>query len=187
VLPPDPTTAEWVAAALAAGFVVVLAGVHLVRPAIVRSPATAWGRAAAILLGTAASGVVLALLVLIAAGMRADRIDLDAVTGFPEGAFAGVLVPEDVSVADDIATYASALLFPIAATFGVVAVAVASTPARHGFRFATALVCAAAIAVSALLVVLDAGAAVGGVATAAIALFALTLVCLAVDAARFRG
>jgi hypothetical protein len=186
VLPPDPTTAEWVAAGVAAGLVAVLGGAHLVRPALVRSPASMWGRAAALLLGTATAGVIVALAVVFAAGMRADGIDLAAGTGYPEGPFAGVIVTANVAAADDVAAYAAALLLPLGATLGVLAVAVAATTARAGLRIAAGIACVIGVLACLVLAMFDTGAVVAGVAVAGLALFAAAAACLAADALRFR-
>ena len=135
MLPPDPTTSEWIIAGIAAGLIAVVGGAHLVRPSLRRASITFWGRAAALLLGTATAGVVLALVVVFAAGMRAERIDLAAGTGYPEGPLAGVLVTQNVGAADDVATYAAALLLPIAAVLGILAVGVAGSTPRGGLPY----------------------------------------------------
>jgi hypothetical protein len=181
-MPPDPTTAEWVVAALATAMISVVAGAHLVRLAARRTPGTVWGRAAALLLGTLTAGVALALVVLFAAGMRAEQIDLAAGTGYPEGPLAGVLVTADVDAADDVATYATALLLPIGAILGILTVAVASTPPRSGLRVAAGVACGIGVVVAGAFVAFDAGAAVAGVAVAALVLFLAAGTCLAVDA-----
>jgi hypothetical protein len=186
VLPPDPTTAEWVAAGVAAGLVAVVGGAHLVRASLLRSPVSFWGRAAAVLLGTAAAGVVVALVVVFATGMRAERIDLAAGTGYPEGPLAGVLVPADVAAADNVAAYAAAVLLPLAATLGVLALAVAATTARAGLRVAAGIGCFIGAVLCAVLAVLDPGAVVAGVAFAGLALFVTAGVCLAIDALSLR-
>jgi hypothetical protein len=182
VLPPDPTTTEWILAGVAAALVAVVAGAHLVRLAARGTPGTAWGRAAALLLGTLTAGVALGLVVLFATGLRADQIDLAAGTGFPEGPLAGVLLPADVGAAADVATYAAALLLPIGAILGILAIAVASTPPRAGLRVAAGIACGIGVVVAGVLVVFDSGAVVTGTAVAAIVLFLATGLCLAVDA-----
>jgi hypothetical protein len=181
-MPPDPTTGEWFAAGVAAALIAVVAGAHLVRVAAPRAHGTVWGRAAALLLGTLTAGTALTVVVLFAAGMRADQIDLAAGTGYPEGPLAGVLVTDDVTAADDVATYATALLLPIGAILGILAVAVASTPPRSGLRVAAGSACVMGVAVAAVFLAFDTGAAVAGVGVAALALFLAAGACLAVDA-----
>ena len=183
MLPPDPTTSEWIVAGIAAGLIAVVGGAHLVRPSLRRASITFWGRAAALLLGTATAGVVLALVVVFAAGMRAERIDLAAGTGYPEGPLAGVLVTQNVGAADDVATYAAALLLPIAAVLGILAVGVAGSTPRGGLRVAAGAGCSIGVAVCAVLMTFDAGAVVIGVATVGFVLLVAAGICLAIDAA----
>ena len=111
---PDPTAGEWVVAGVAAGLVVVLAALQLLRPALARSPATPWGRAAGLLLAVAAVGLVLVVAVAVTAGGIADDT--------PDGPFVAVLV--HVDAAGRIAGYVGALLLPLAAVLAVLAVAV---------------------------------------------------------------
>ena len=188
MLPPDPTTSEWLIAGIAAGLIAVLGGAHLVRSPLHRTTTTPtiWGRAAALLLGTVTAGAVLAVVVVFAAGMRADQIDLAAGTGYPEGALAGVLVTSDVTAADDVATYASALLLPVGAIFGILAVAVAVTRPRAGLRIAASVACILGVAVASLFLAFDAGAVAAGVATATLVLLLAAGVCLLVDFAADR-
>ena len=183
MLPPDPTTAEWIVSGVAAVLVALVGGVHLVRASLTHdSPASIWGRAAALLLATATVGVLLSLVVVFAAGMRADGIDLAAGTGYPDGPLAGVLVPQDVGVADDVATYTAALLLPLAAALGILAVAVASTTAHAGFRIAAGVGCVVSASVAAVLLAFDTGAVVAGVATGGLFLFIAAGMCLLIDA-----
>jgi hypothetical protein len=85
-------------------------------------------------------------------------------------------------VADDVATYTAALLLPLAAALGILAVAVASTTAHAGFRIAARVGCVVSASVAAVLLAFDTGAVVAGVATGGLFLFIAAGMCLLIDA-----
>ncbi len=140
--PADPTTPEWVAAAVAAGLVVVLGGLHLLRAVLARSAATAWGRLAGLLLAVLAVGLVLVVVVLGVAGAQASD--------GPTGEFAAVLVHPEADTASRLAGYAAALLLPLAAALAILAVAVVDVGRGSGLRIAAGVASGLVMAIGAL-------------------------------------
>lgn len=133
----DPTTGEWVAAAVAAGLVAVVAALLLLHPVLRRSRATPWGRAGGLLLATLATGMVLVVVVAIVAGTQVGDEPSEA-------AFAGVLVHAD---GERIGRYAAATLLPLAAVLAVLAFAVVDLVRPSGFRIAAGVAAGAVLAV----------------------------------------
>jgi hypothetical protein len=170
---PEPTTGEWVVAGVAAGLVVVVAALLLLRPALRRSNATAWGRAAGLLLAASATGLVLVVALLGVAGAQAD----DA----PVGAFAGVLVTAEVGTARRVASYAAALLLPTAAVLAVLAVAVVDIGRPSGLRVAAGSAAGLVLVGGGYVVLGDAGPAATAAGWAATLLAGGAALTLAVD------
>ena len=170
---PDPTTTEWVTAAVAAGFVVVLGALLLLGPALRRSTATPWGRAGGLLLAVTSAGMVLVVAVAAVAGSRAGEV--------PAGAFAGVLVHDEADTAGRIAGYVAALLLPLAAVHAILAVAVVDVGRPSGLRAAAAGAASFVLIAGALIAIGDTGPAATGVASASVVLAAGTIAALALD------
>ena len=169
---PDPTTGEWVAAAIAACLVVVLGALLLLGPALRRSTATSWGRAGGLLLAITASGLVLVVAVAFA-GSRAGRA--------PVGEFAGVLVHSEPGTAGRIAGYVAALLLPLAAVLAVLAVAVVDIGRPSGLRAAAGAAAGFVLVAGAVVTIGDTGPAPTAVGSAAVVLAAATILALALD------
>lgn len=169
----DPTTAEWVAAGVAAGFVVVLGAVHLLRPVLARSPASPWGRASGLLFATITTGLVLAVAVVAVGGARAGRASA--------GPFAGVLVHPEPPTAERIAGYAAALLLPLAAVLGVLAAAVVELGRPSGLRIAAGVAAGVVLACGTLLVAGDVGTVATGAGWSAVVLAAAAAATLVAD------
>lgn len=161
----DPTTVEWIAAGVAAGLVVLVGAVLVLRPVLRRSAATPWGLTGGVLLAALAVGLVLVVAVVAVAGWRAD------VEHPPAGPFAGVLVATDPATATRVSGYAAALLLPLAAVLLVLAVAVVDLGRSSGLRIAAGVAVGVVLSVGVLLAVGDAGSAprVAGWAAAALA------------------
>ncbi len=170
---PDPTTGEWVVAAVAAGLVVVLAALLLLGPALRRSNATSWGRAGGLLLAVIAAGLVLVVAVAAVAGSRAGEA--------PVGEFAGVLVHAEAATAGRIAGYVAALLLPLAAILAILSVAVVDIGRPSGLRAAAGGAAGFVLIAAAFVVTGDTGTAATAVASAAFVLAAGTIVALALD------
>lgn len=168
----DPTTWEWVAAGIGAGLVAVLLAVLALRPVLARSRATPWGRAGGLLLGTAATGLFLVVVIAIGAAAVGDR---------PSGAFAGVLVHADGRVAERIGAYAAALLIPLAAVLGVLAVAVVDVGRPSGLRIAAGLVAGVLLVVGLTVATGDTGSAPTVVGWSASVLAGAAAVALVLD------
>lgn len=168
-----PTSGEWIAAGAAGALVVVLLALHLLRPALGRSPSTVWGRAAGLLLGCIAVGFVLVTVVAVVAGMRAD-------TG-AEGAFAGVLVHPEPPTAERIGGYVAALLLPLAAVVAVLAVAVIDIGRPSGLRIPAGITAGVVLAASAIVARGDPGSAAEAVAWSSLVLSGAAAVALVAD------
>jgi hypothetical protein len=170
---PDPTAGEWFVAGVAAGLVVVVGALLLLRPALWRSTATVWGRAAGLLLATAAMGLVLVVAVAGAAGARADDT--------PTGEFAGVLVAVDRGAAGRVAGYTAALLLPLAAILAVLAVAVVDVGRPSSLRAAAGTAAGFVLLVGLRVVTGDAGPAATAAGWAAVLLAGGAALMLALD------
>ena len=170
---PEPTAGEWIVAGVAAGLVVVVAALQLLRPALARSTASPWGRAAGLLLATTAAGLVLVVTVAVAAGDRAD----DA----PVGEFAGVLVNAEPATAGRIAGYSAALLLPLAAVLAVVAVAVVDLGRPSAFRIVAGAAAGFVLLAGFVVVLGDAGPAATAVGWTAALLGGGSALLLALD------
>jgi hypothetical protein len=170
---PDPTTAEWAAAGLAASLVVVLAALHLVRGVLGRSAASPWGRVAGFLLGCIAVALVLCAVLAAAAGWRAG--------GGRTGPFAGVLVHPDRPNAERLGSYVPALTLPPAAVLAVLSLAVIEVGRPSGLRTVAGVASGAAAAMGALVVWGDPGAAPEAAAWFVTVLGAAAAVSLVVD------
>ena len=170
---PEPTTGEWIVAGVAAGLVVVIAALLLLRPALQRSSATTWGRAAGLLLAASATGLVLVVAVVGVAGAQADDT--------PLGAFAGVLVATDVGTARRVASYTAALLLPMAAVLGVLAVDVVDVGRPSGLRAAAGSAVGFVLVGGGYVVLGDAGPAATGAGWAAVLLAGGAALTLALD------
>lgn len=174
---PEPTTTEWVAAAVAAVLVVLLGGLLFVRPAV--RPATSGpSRVAGLMLSALAVAVVLVVAVLVGAGIQASRLD-PALLGEdrPTGPFAVYLIDLDPATTERVAQWAPAILLPLAATLGVLALAAVDVGRSLGLRIIAALTSGAILACCWRVATQDAGplaarAAVGAGALAAGALVA---------------
>jgi hypothetical protein len=153
----DPSAGDWVAASLAAALVVVLLALLLVAPALRRSSASPWGRVAGLLL--AATAAVLVLVVVVAGTA--------ALVSRPDGVLATELVHAEVISAERIAVYTAALLLPLAAVLGVLAVAVVDIGRPSAFRPAAGAVAGLVLVAAGILVVGDAGDAVTAAALSA--------------------
>jgi len=169
----QPTTAEWTAAGVAAGLVVLLAALHLLRPVLARSPATPWGRTAGVLLGSVTTGLVLCVGVAAAAAVRAGET--------PEGAFAGVLVHVEPTVAERIAAYAAAILLPLSAVIAVLALAVVDLGRPSSLRIAAGVAAGMVLASGVLVVLGDTGPVATGVGWAAVVLAGAAALTLVLD------
>lgn len=168
-----PTSGEWIAAGVASGLVVVLLALHLLRPVLARSRATAWGRAAGLLLGCLAVGFALVTAIAVVAGMRADTA--------AEGAFAGVLVHPEPPTAERIGGYVAALLLPLAAVVAVLAVAVVDVGRPSGLRVPAGITAGVVLAASLLVARGDPGSAAEAVAWSSLVLSGAAAVALVAD------
>jgi hypothetical protein len=178
---PEPTTTEWFAAAAAAGLIVALGGLHLIRPAAVPGTTTA-GRLAGWLLGCLTVSAILVTAVLVGAGIRAAQITMEELengTRLPSGAFARYLFDADPDSTERVAQYGPAVLLPLAGTLGVLALAAVDVGRSIGLRAIAVATCVLLAAVAVLIGLGDAGplatrtaVAVAGLSTAAVAALA---------------
>lgn len=148
---PDPTSAEWAAAGLAAALVVVVLSLHLLRPVLARSPAAGWGRVAGFLLACVAAELVLVAAVAAVAGWQGGDD--------PGGPFAGLLVHADGATGTRVAAYVAALTLPAAAVLVVLSLGVVDVGRPSGLRIVAGVVVGIVLAVAALVVWGDTGAA----------------------------
>ncbi len=182
-MPHVPTTTEWVLAAEAALLIAVLCGYLLVRPSLGRL--TNGARVASLAFATLGAGLVLAVVVLLASGIRASSVDLAAESieeaNYPAGVLAGELIGFDPETSQDVAAYAAALLMPLAALCGVMAFAVMHSAPRSALRTAATCVAGFVFLVGLLAVMGDTGPLPAGVGWFALNLAALAALALASD------
>lgn len=169
----QPTTADWVAAGVAAGLVVLLAALHLLRPVLARSSASPWGRAGGLLLAMVTTGLLLCVGVAVTAGARADSS--------PVGPFALELVHGEPPTAARIGGYAAAILLPLAAVIAVLAVAVVDVDRPSGLRIVAGVAAGGVLASGLLLVLGDVGTVATGVGWAAVVLAGAAAGALVLD------
>jgi hypothetical protein len=131
---------------MAAVLVVFLGGLLFVRPAI-RPATTGPSRVAGLMLSALGVAVLLVVGVLAAAGISASKLD-PALLGEdrPTGPFARYLVDLDPTTTERVGTYAAAILLPLAATLGVLALAAVDVGRSLGLRVIAALTSGAIVA-----------------------------------------
>ena len=159
---PQPTTSEWIAAALAAGFVTVLAGLLLVRTALAGS--RPFARVAGFLLAVQAAAVLLVAVVLCGAGIRAAQLGDPPLS--PPGPYPALLISIDPSITEDVARFGAALLVPLAAALAALAVAVLGSGRSSYLRLFAGGVSGLVLGTCALAVLGEAGSLATGVALA---------------------
>lgn len=155
----DPTAGEWVALGAAFGFVLLLGGLLVVWPVLRGSPATAWGRAAGLLLGALTVELLVVAAIVVVAG-----------EGDVEQAAATALRPS-ARTAQEVRGHVVALALPAAAVLLVLAHAVVAVGRPSGLRAVAGGAAGALAAVGCTVALGDTGTAptVAGVAAAALA------------------
>jgi hypothetical protein len=178
----QPSTGEWVAAAVAAGLVVVLGALHLVRPVLARSEATRWGRLGGFLLGVLTAGFVLCVVVLLVGAAQFDEpTSDDRQVVLPDGEFAGVLLSSDPVTADRLAGYVAAVLLPAAAVLAVLAIAVIDVGRTSALRVVAAVLAGLVLGTATLVAIGDGGSAATGTAWAAAVVAAAAAAAFVID------
>ncbi|MGH9138939.1 MAG: hypothetical protein ACRD0G_18155 [Acidimicrobiales bacterium] len=172
-----PSLGEWITAALAAALICVVGAALLVRPMWAHATG-APRRMAGLGLGVLAVGMLLGVTVLLGAGIRAAALGEPPVT--IDEPFASRIIDDDPDITEDIALFATALLFPLGSLLAVVALAVLRL-GTTGIRVVAAGICGLCVATSAVVVLGDAGSVVTRLAAAVGAVALVTLGALLAD------
>lgn len=181
---PEPTTTEWVMAAVAAVLIMLLGGLLFILPAL-RRGATPASRMAGFLLSCLATAMVVIAAVLVVAGIRARSIDpLEGGEGRPASPFARYLFDPNPASTERVATYGAAVLLPLAAVLGVLALAAVDLGRSIGLRAIAGLTCGALLIASVVLIIGDAGPLAARTAVGIGVLSAASAVALTADELR---
>lgn len=154
---PEPTTTEWVMAAVAALLVVFAGGLLLILPAL-RPAATVASRLAGLLIAALGVAMLVIVAVLIGAGIQASGLDpAQLPDDRPDGPFSEYLINRNPETTERVAVYAAVVLVPLAAVLGVLALAAVDVGRSIGLRAIGGLVCGVLLVTSLLVIAGDTG------------------------------